>query len=316
MPADTHRPAITRLTRRARRQLGLFLVAEAEACGLHRSALRQLRASGQVIRLSEHVYEFAGTPDSRRKRLLAGLLAAGPHAVLSHTSAGWLHGLFDVRPRGIDLLYPRDRSRRQVAGAHVRTTSNLSRDADIVRSGPFRLTSVARTICDLAGVLEPRPLRLVVLDALRRDRTTPQAVASCLRRMPCTRGSGELRGILRQCDPQLSDSRSTWEAEALTLIRRAGVPTPVVNLVLEHPDGSPRYELDLAWPHLRFAYELQSRTFHTIRPDALKDERKRAELEAEGWRIEPVPLDLVRADPNGFVARVRSDLRAVRRARS
>jgi hypothetical protein len=296
------------LARVARRQFGLFSVGQAEDCGLSRQALRTLRRRGQVHRLNAHVYEIAGTPDSRRKRLLAALLAAGPRAVLSHTSAGWLHGLFDVTPDGIDLLYPRERGRRRVGGARIRTTGTLRTSEDVVRLGPFRVTSVERTICDLASVLDERTLRLVVLDAIRRGLTTAVAIDVCLRRLGRCRGAPELRTILGECDPQLGRARSTWEAEALTLVRRAGVPRPVVNLVIRDSDGTPRYELDLAWPHLLFAYEFQSRRFHTITPDAARDQRKRRELESEGWAIKAVPLDLVRDDPNAFVTMVRRDL--------
>lgn len=307
MPSDPFRI----LHRTARRQLGLFLVGQATGSGLSHEALRSLRRRGLVVRLNRHVYEIAGTPDSRRKRMLAASLAAGPHAALSHSSAAWLHGLFDIEPQGIEVLFPRDRNRRVLPGARVRTSRTFEPDRDTTTRGPFHLTDVPRTLCDLAGVLDEAVLRRVVLHTLRHRLTKVEALAARLGALGRMAGGPGLRSILEECDPQVGRTRSTWEAEALVLVRRAGVAAPVVNLVLEHPDGTPRYELDLAWPHLRFAYELQSRIYHTLRADALKDERKLAELRDEGWTIEPIPLDLIRHHPHRFVERVRADIRAI-----
>jgi hypothetical protein len=61
---------------------------------------------------------------------------------------------------------------------------------------------------------------------------------------------------------------------------------------------------------------VQSRGCRTIRPDVLRDERKRRELEDEGWNIERIPLDLTRLHPGAFIERVRSDLAAARRSSS
>jgi hypothetical protein len=295
-----------RLWRRARQQLGLFTTEQAAHHGVSRTALVRAVAKGRISRVSDGVYDVAGSPDSRRKRMLAVQLAGAPLGVLSHTTAGWLHGLFDVVPIGIEILFPR-RLDREIPGATVHTSQTLPPE-DVVRDGPFRLTSVARTICDLAGILDDRSLRLVVFDAWRRGLVTPDEIGRCRERLGRVNGARRVRGVLALCVPEVGRGRSAWESEGVALLRAHGVPLGETNYPIYGEAGELLFELDLAYVTIKFAYELQSREYHSITPDRDRDEHKRKAL--AGWEIKPVPLAMVIQRPRDFVEMVRRDLRA------
>jgi predicted transcriptional regulator of viral defense system len=81
--------------------------------------------------------------------MLAAVLACGPGAVLSHTSAAALHGLREEGPRThVTVRRPGPHSSERIV---VHRTRRLD-PADVTSIDGIRVTTIARTTLDLAAL--------------------------------------------------------------------------------------------------------------------------------------------------------------------
>jgi very-short-patch-repair endonuclease len=203
-------------------------------------------------------------------RELAGVLACGPGALLALHSAG---GRWEARPpwRGaIHVISSRVRMHRGVIGH--RTRHIAPGDAAIKDGIP--ITSPARTLLDLAGVLTPRELERAVY---RVEALGLATVGELEERSASERaGIGKLRDILGAAP---SPTRSELEARFLAFIEAHGLPRPRVN---ERVEG---FEVDFHWPGARLIVELDGYAFHSDREAFERDRARDSALQAAGWRI-------------------------------
>src|SRR5436190_10383559 len=128
------------------RELGIG--AKAIDHGLRRGGFHQLYRG---------VYAVGHTALSLHGHLIAAVFSAGPNAVLSHRSAAMLWGLLrDSRPV-IDVSTP-DRGRTSKKGVRVHRVRRFEA-ADLAVVDYVPVTSVARTLFDIARTETPRQLR-------------------------------------------------------------------------------------------------------------------------------------------------------------
>jgi len=74
-------------------------------------------------------------------------LKCGPKSAVSHESALALYDLSDVLPAGVHVTVPRTASRRRKG---IRLHTSRLRPADVVKREGLPVTSVPRTIADVA----------------------------------------------------------------------------------------------------------------------------------------------------------------------
>jgi very-short-patch-repair endonuclease len=135
------------------------------------------------------------------------------------------------------------------------------------------VTSVARTLVDLASVLSVNELARACHEAGVRHRTTPAQVEAVLSRRRNAPGAGKLRAILR------GDARVTLsklEERFLELLTEAGLELPVTN----RPAGGRR--VDCRWVQQRLTVELDSYRYHSSRHAWEADRRREREARARG----------------------------------
>jgi predicted transcriptional regulator of viral defense system len=161
-------------------QHGVVSVAQLLDAGLSRDAIDIRARSGRLHRLYRGVYAVGHTALTQRSRELAAVLSCGRHAVLSHRSAGARLGL--VRsPAWIEVTAPRACKPR--AGVVVHRSRRLHpEEREVVEGIP--VTSIARTLVDLAEVLDERRLAQAVQEAEVRGAST------------CTRSSARSHACL------------------------------------------------------------------------------------------------------------------------
>jgi very-short-patch-repair endonuclease len=138
-----------------------------------------------------------------------------------------------------------------------------------VRNG-IPVTTVARTLADLAGTVElPRLARAVeAADALGLlDVPSVQGVSAG------RPGARALRRLLEEDPPH---TRSDFEAAFIELCDRHGLPRPVMNARFHG------FEVDCLWPHHDLVVELDSFRFHSSRAAFERDKERDAELHALG----------------------------------
>jgi very-short-patch-repair endonuclease len=143
-----------------------------------------------------------------------------------------------------------DRSR---PGIRIHTTAPIHR-RERHRERGLPVTSVARTLVDLAPLYRARQLAPLVDQALRR--TSRTRLMETLDRHPRRPGTARLRRLLDPARPS-EDTWSKAEAKLLAAIRRAHLPTPDANI----PIGG--YIADLIWREQRVIVEYDSEEYHS-----------------------------------------------------
>ncbi len=169
------------------------------------------------------------------------------------------------------------------------------------------ITTVTRTLIDMAGRLVDRRLLAVTEDLIRRDLATADRLRARLRALRASGrpGGGRLEELL----DQRGDGRpleSDLEALAWPIIRGSGVPLPV----RQHwvTVGRGRYRLDFAWPGVKVGLECEGWEHHGGLAAWGKDRTRLAELVAADWRILPLTWDVCSREPARVVQWIRNTL--------
>lgn len=216
---------------------------------------REVRA-GRLYRVHTGVYAVGHVPATPEFRWTAALLAC-PGAVLSHQSAGRLWGL-PVSDNGLPHVTAATKHARRRVVAHQ---ARLARADHTTRHG-IPVTSVARTLADLAHVLDDLRLHRVVREAQFRDLWDDAKVADALSR----RRAARLRAYLH--DPTVT--QTVLEDRFLRICRRYGIRTPLT----QH---GRRPRVDFTWPDRHLVVEVDGWEAHRTRV-AFQDDRTNTNL--------------------------------------
>jgi predicted transcriptional regulator of viral defense system len=168
------------LYRTAESQGGYFTSAQAAKAGFSRKLLWHHEKVGKFLWASHGIYRLAQFPSSGFEDLYVAWLKCGPKSAISHESALALYELSDVLPGEVHVTVPRTASRRRKG---IRLHTNRLRLADVTKREGLPVTSVPRTIADVAraGLSEDHVAR-AIRDALERGLTTKEALLAEARR--------------------------------------------------------------------------------------------------------------------------------------
>lgn len=210
--------------------MDLLLRARLRAEGFSDQELRRMLRAGELCPLRRGAYLTGAPPDEAAARHLllvhAAVAALGPGAVVSHASAAVVHGL-PVWGLPLDVVQV-TRARRRSGGrrgARVHVHSAPLDPDEIVVVGGIAVTSVARTLVDLARQA-PFEQAVVTADgALHRHLVDRPTLDAALSRRPRWPGLPAARRSLA-----FSDARSPnpGESRSRVAIARAGLPPPVL----------------------------------------------------------------------------------------
>ncbi len=264
-------------------QEGVAALAQLVALGFGDAAVRKRARAGRLHRIYRAVYAL--TPPSLlplKGRYLAAVLACGPDAVLSHRSAADLHGLRKTDRAPIDVIVP-GRSARSHDGIDLHRSTTLTAP-DITIAGAIPVTTVARTVLDLAAVVRRRPVERALDQAEILNVFDLRALNDQLARNPHHPGAAVLKAILAT---HTAGSTVTWsdlEELCLEVTRAAGVPAPELQAWVDPGDGEPPIRPDFVWRAQRVAVEADGFGTHKTR-HAFEDDRRRDQrLISAGWR--------------------------------
>lgn len=261
----------------AARQHGVVSVRQLLALGLDSNAVGRRVAAGWLHRRYRGVYSVGHVSLSKRGDYMAAVLACGPGAVLSHRAAGDLWG---VRPGGghIEVTVPRGRAGPSEVRAH---RSRTLRPGDVTRVDGIPVTTVARTLLDLASVLSPQSLARAVDRAERLELFDLVSVEDALARAPGRKGVAALRCAVAGWRPR--HTRSELEDRFYELLRTSGLPWPRFNAMVEGEIGT--QEVDAFWPAQGLVVQLDGFAYHRTRRDRERDSASDADLELGGRRV-------------------------------
>ncbi|MFL6028253.1 MAG: type IV toxin-antitoxin system AbiEi family antitoxin domain-containing protein [Friedmanniella sp.] len=269
------------------------LTAQLLGEGFSADELHRLRRSGQLDRVRRGAYAPpAGdsTPEEAHRRLVAAVLTQrSTETVASHISAAVLHGLPVWRQSlgAVHLTRPRTGGGR-VRGGCVLHTSPL-RPADVVTLDGLRVTSLARTVADLARTL-PLDQAVAAGDAaLRRGLPVPEVLA-VLERCRGWPGVGQARRTAG-----LLDARSESVGESCSRVRmhEAGLPVPVPQYEVYDGRGQLVGRADFGWEEQRVLGEFDGRVKYgrllrpgqTVEEVVYREKLREDALRDLGWRV-------------------------------
>jgi hypothetical protein len=260
--------------------------------GLTRSAIDFLLATGKLVAVEEGVFAVAPVlPHDDWGRWMAATLTA-PGSVLSHRSAAMAWELLSLPPRLETVTRPGNGGPRRHGGVLVYRSATL--EGDVAELSGIPITSVPRTLLDLARTVGPKALGRAVREAVRLELTTLSALGDVLGRYYRRRGSRNLaRTVARYAGLPLERARSGAEVRALEVLRDAGRPLPRLNVRIASE------EADLSWPAPRLIVEVDGGPFHL---DKGEDARKQQRWEAAGWIVRRIPSDDVYERPERLLA--------------
>jgi hypothetical protein len=270
-----------------------FLVLRRQAldAGLVDDEIRRRRRRGEWSLLQRGAYLVGpAQPTPRQRHLLmvrATLAGLRVPAVVSHSSAAALHGLplWGLPLRQVHVV--RDPPAR--SGDEGRLRSHVARSAsgDVVLVDGTPVTSVARTVLDIARAA-PFPAALAVADAaLAAGLTTPDDLGAALTAGAGTRGSRSARRVVRAADHR---SESVGESRSRALMIDAGLALPELQVEVRRSDGTLVGRCDFGWQEHGLLGEFDGRVKYgrLLRPgqhpgDAVFEEKRREDaLRDEG----------------------------------
>ena len=198
-----------RLAALAAKNHGVITTAQARSLGVNADALRRRVTSGSLQHLDESVYVVSGAPDTWSRRALVAAHISGEHASLSHRCAASLWGMEGFATAPLELTVTRWARRARRSGVIVHESTDLDPVDRTTRAG-LPVTTVVRTLLDLAAVSHAHRLEQAMEDAFRRHLCTPDELLRRYRRARPTREAG-----LRQVagDPRGSRRRRRAHAD-------------------------------------------------------------------------------------------------------
>ena len=155
------------IARIAERRGGVVARWELLAAGLSEDQIDRQLAAGTLRVVHRGVYALAHRRLDRPALHHAAWLAVGDRSAISHADAAGSWGMRPPSPGPVHLTLPGQGGRKQRRGIVLHRAPLLAGDA--VRRGGLRITSPARTLVDLAGVLERRDLERALDEAQYRN---------------------------------------------------------------------------------------------------------------------------------------------------
>ena len=264
----------------AHRQHGVVSISQVRALGLTASGVRSRVARGRLHRIHRGVYAVGHDRLTRAGRWMAAVLAYGQGAVLSHRSAAGLWGLRPDNRAVTDVSVPRPSVRsRPGIKAHAQPTLTA---ADVTVHDDIPCTTVARTLLDLADVVDRRGVERAIDRAEQQRRFDLRAVEAVLGRAEGRRGAGVLRGMLAEwSDRGLTETEI--EERFLAACDGAGLRRPEANVWLVL--GDRELKADFLWSTERLVVETDGRAAHLTRAAFERDRRRDQSLLLAGYRV-------------------------------
>ena len=275
----------------------LHRAASLRAAGYSEDDVRRLLRTGVFTQVRRGAYaeHLPDDGDACHALLLrAALTELAPGAVASHVSAAVVHGLptWRLPLERAQVTVDRRSGGRVDPRVHV-YTAPLHPD-DVVTVDGLVVTSLARTVVDIARWAELEPAVVVADAALRaRDLQADEAclrsaLVDALRRAKGWPGVPAARRTVAFADGR---AESVGESRSRVALARAGVPTPVLQLPVRHAGGTAY--ADFGWPEQRTIGEFDGKAKYErlLRPgqtsaDAVYEEKLREDaVRAEGWEV-------------------------------
>jgi len=247
------------IARLATRQQGVVARRQLIGLGLSAAAIDHRVRTSRLLVVHRGVYAVGHQALTDLGRMRAALMATGPSAVRSHTTAAVVWNLLSSLPPFVEVTVTR-KGPRSRQGLVVHETR---RQPEVRTIDSLPVTAPLRTLLDLSATQPPRRLERLCAEALVLKLVTQEQLDAA-----------------RVIDPALAaPTRSKFERTFLASLRRAGLPRPLVGHRIAP------YTADFAWPAERVVVETDGWGFHGHRMAFEQDRARDAFLAARGWIV-------------------------------
>jgi hypothetical protein len=263
------------------KQFGLVALWQTRSVGIPDWVVKARSRSGHLVLELSGVYRLRGVPYTQDLRWLAGVLAAGPEAWLSHRAACAFHG-FDLRfPKSeVTVAHERD---CDLGGVVVHRTRRRH-DVIVVRGIP--VTTKPRTLLDSSAVLSYERFELLLQNATTEGLVKVEEMYAILDR----RGGRGVPGITATraaLSGGLVDDKiqKKLELKIARILSTARVPKPERQYRLICKDGREVF-LDTAWPEKKYAIEGLGMRWHGNASQAAKTRARGRSIRDSDWELD------------------------------
>lgn len=251
-------------------QHGIVSREQLLALGLTSNEIQYRIRIGRLHPLHSGVYAVGHMPVSPHAQAYAAVLACGPKAALSHSSAAMLWEIANEWQFPLEVTAPSKRTHRRLRIHRSRTLT----EADVTEHFGIPVTSPARTLFDNAPRLDDIRLGRAVNNLRASHYLSLDDLSELLERHTPTNVTKRLRAHLAH--PEERPTRSELEDAFARFAKRYGLPEHKVNT------GVGGHEADIFFPEHRLVVEVDSWEFHRERGQFESDrDRDATRLAAE-----------------------------------
>jgi very-short-patch-repair endonuclease len=277
--------------RLAGRQRGYVTRSQLLEAGLGKDGITYRIAKKHLIPIHTGVYAVGHAPQAGIDRAYAAVLACGPGALLSHSTAACVWGLDQRWPTPFEVIV--DTARRRPG---IRTHRATITGKDVRRRHGIRVTSPARTVLDVAPRLTDKALARAINDLrLERFLRIPD-LAEVTARLPRHPGACRVRAFT---DNPTGPTRSEFEDAFAAFTDAHGLPRPEFNTRVAG------YEVDALFAAQKVIVELDGWDFHQTKQAFERDRERDATTLAAGCRTIRITWERMTNRPHREAERLR-----------
>lgn len=287
-----------------RSQLGVMRVAALEDMGVPSATSYQRCLAGGPWRwLLPGVIMMQNAPPTRDQMVRAGLVYAGPRAMVTGAEACRRYGLQVRDDNQVHVLVPHE---HKIQSSQFLVVERTRRLPEPWIRDDVPLAPKARAVVDACRRMRTTdPIAKLLIDAIQVAGCTPHQLSHEIE-------SGSPRGTAmpRRILSEIVDLRSVAEKDALALVRRARLPEPVWNRRVFDVDGQFIGRPDAWWDDVAFAWEIDSLAFHFRKEDYARTLARNARYTAAGIVVLQTLPSRLRSEPDEVIAEIRASLAA------
>jgi hypothetical protein len=280
---------------------GVVPAAELDRLGFTPNQIRsKVRRHGWVS-LGRGAYRLFPARDHRDNMLAA--VTVLERAVVSHESAAEIHGFSRV-PKGKAIVTVHSRTTHKFRFDQV--LAHRTHDLDpshVTEVGVLPVTTVERTVVDLAATRHPKHIGAIVDDLVSRgilDFPLLTRVAESVARKGKP-GTVTMRTVIEERGGAMR-AQSELERRARALVKSSGLPQPIPEFSIP---WAPERRFDDAYPEAKLAIEWDSRRYHG-QLEAFEADRRRDRAAAiHGWSVVRFTWEDIERRPREVVDSIR-----------
>src|SRR5690348_11217402 len=245
----------------ARNQHGVVSRDQLLAVGYKRHAIDHRIRTGRLYPLHRGIYAVGRPQVTRHGRWMAGVLACGSGAIISHSSAAALWRMGPEERGVVELSLPSPFQRRR-PGLRIHRRPPL-KARDLTREYGIPVTTPVQTLIDMSLRLDRLGVERMINEADKYNLTHPPQLREALDARAGEPGVARLRHILDRRTFRLT--KEELERRFLPLARQAGLPTPLTGQFVNE------FEVDFYWPDLGLVVETDGLRYHRTPAEQARD---------------------------------------------